>query len=91
MLPIQLVHVKESVECAKRQHAPYEGHWICPACKHAWVHDLADDNYLSHPCTGETCDVHLYCSECAYATVVKVRFDIVLTLAEPETPADLMV
>ena len=85
MLTVSLERTQESVECSKRQNAPYKLLWTCPQCKTAQEHSFLD-NYLMYPNTGEAHEVGLYCKSCEHEDSVSLRFDIVLTLVCPTAP-----
>ncbi|BCC56621.1 hypothetical protein BCJMU07_p320 (plasmid) [Bacillus cereus] len=67
---------------AKRIYAPYELKVKCPKCQHVTTVNYEQVPVATEQPAGVPFDVYEYCEECDKEIVLKMRFDITISLVD---------
>ncbi|KZD70950.1 hypothetical protein [Bacillus cereus] len=67
---------------AKRIYAPYELKVKCPKCQHVTTVNYEQVPVATEQPAGVLFDVYEYCEECDKEIVLKMRFDITISLVD---------
>ena len=85
---VSIERLKDKVEGAKRQYAPFRMCWICPDCKAKNGKDFSSD-YFGYPVFGEPQLLDLLCTKCEQEDrpyekgQVKVVLDLTFRVVSP--------